>query len=194
MEPPSAAATRNRYFRHFDASNAQWMGSDPEATMRFEEELVELLPRLRRFARGLARDASDADDLCQAAIERALKSQEQWQQGTRLDSWMYRITRNLWIDDRRATGRRGVHTPIDEAATQVAGDGAAEVEAGALRGDVDGAMARLPGEQREVVMLVLVEGYAYREAAEILEVPIGTVTSRLARGRETLMHLLGEAA
>lgn len=162
--------------------------------MRFEEELVELLPRLRRFARGLARDASDADDLCQAAIERGLKSQEQWQQETRLDSWMYRITRNLWIDDRRAAGRRGIHTPIDDAATQVAGDGAAEVEAGALRGDVDGAMARLPDEQREVVMLVLVEGYAYREAAEILEVPIGTVTSRLARGRETLMHLLGEAA
>ena len=162
--------------------------------MRFEEELVELLPRLRRFARGLARSASDADDLCQAAIERALKSREQWQDGTRLDSWMYRITRNLWIDERRAAGRRGVHSPIDEAAIQVAGDGAAEVEAGALRGDVDGAMAKLPDEQREVVMLVLVEGYAYREAADILDVPIGTVTSRLARGRETLMHLLGEAA
>ena len=161
--------------------------------MRFEEELVELLPRLRRFARGLAQNASDADDLCQAAIERALKSCEQWQQGTRLDSWMYRITRNLWIDHRRVAGRRGVHTPID-AVTQIAGDGIAELEAGALRGDVDGAMARLPDEQREVVMLVLVEGYAYREAADILEVPIGTVTSRLARGRETLMHLLGEAA
>ncbi len=162
--------------------------------MRFEEELVELLPRLRRFARGLAQNASDADDLCQAAIERALKSCEQWQQGTRLDSWMYRITRNLWIDHRRVAGRRGVHTPIDDAVTQIAGDGIAEVEAGALRGDVDGAMARLPDEQREVVMLVLVEGYAYREAADILEGPIGTVTSRLARGRETLMHLLGEAA
>lgn len=107
---------------------------------------------------------------------------------------MYRITRNLWIDERRAAGRRGVHAPIDDAVIQVAGDGAAEVEAGALRGDVDGAMARLPGEQREVLMLVLVEGYAYREAAEILEVPIGTVTSRLARGRETLMHYLGETA
>jgi len=162
--------------------------------MRFEEELVELLPRLRRFARGLARNVGDADDLCQAAIERALKSRNQWQQGTRLDSWMYRITRNLWIDERRAAGRRGVHAPIDEAANQIAGDGAAEVEAGALRGDVDSAMARLPDEQREVVMLVLVEGYAYREAAEILEVPVGTVTSRLSRGRETLMHLLGEAA
>jgi len=162
--------------------------------MRFEEELVELLPRLRRFARGLARDTADADDLCQGAIERALKSRAQWQQGTRLDSWMYRITRNLWIDTRRAAGRRGADVPIDDSATQVAGDTAADVEAGTLRGDIDGAMARLPDEQREVVMLVLVEGYAYREAADILEVPIGTVTSRLARGRETLMHLLGEAA
>ncbi|MGH6651935.1 MAG: RNA polymerase sigma factor [Sphingopyxis sp.] len=162
--------------------------------MRFEEELIELLPRLRRFARGLTRGVNDADDLCQAAIERALKSRDQWQQGTRLDSWMYRITRNLWIDERRAAARRGVHAPIDEAAVQVEGDGAAEVEAGALRGDVDSAMMRLPDEQREAVMLVLVEGYAYREAAEILEIPIGTVTSRLARGRETLMHLLGEAA
>ncbi|WOF42232.1 RNA polymerase sigma factor [Sphingopyxis indica] len=162
--------------------------------MRFEEELVELLPRLRRFARGLARDAGSADDLCQAAVERALKSQGQWQRGTKLDSWMYRITRNLWIDERRAAGRRGAHVPIDDAVVQIAGDGAAEVEAGTMRGDVDSAMARLPDEQREVVMLVLVEGYAYREAAEILGVPIGTVTSRLARGRETLMHLLGEAA
>ena len=165
-----------------------------KANMRFEEELVELLPRLRRFARGLARHQSDADDLCQAVIERALKSRDQWQQGTRLDSWMYRITRNLWIDERRAAGRRGVHAPIDDAVTQVAGEGAAHVEAGALRGDVDGAMARLPDEQREVVMLILVEGYAYREAAELLEVPVGTVTSRLARGREALMFYLGEAA
>lgn len=162
--------------------------------MRFEDELVELLPRLRRFARGLTRDASAADDLCQGAIERALKSRDQWQAGTRLDSWMYRITRNLWIDERRAVSRRGIHSPIDDAAIQIEGDGAAEVEAGALRGDVDGAMARLPDEQREAVMLVLVEGYAYREAAEILEVPIGTVTSRLARGRESLMQMLGEAA
>jgi len=162
--------------------------------MPFEEELVELLPRLRRFARGLVKSASDADDLCQAAIERALKSRDQWQQGTRLDSWMYRITRNLWIDERRAAARHGHHAPIDDAVTRIAGDGAAQVEAGALRGDADGAMARLPDEQLEVVMLVLVEGYAYRETAEILEVPIGTVTSRLARGRDTLMHLLGEAA
>lgn len=161
--------------------------------MRFDDELVGLLPRLRRFARGLARNPSDADDLCQAAVERALKSQHLWQDGTRLDSWMYRITRNLWIDDRRAAARRGVPATIDDAAVQVAGAGAGDVEAGVLRGDVDGAMARLPDEQREVVLLVLVEGYGYREAAEILDVPIGTVTSRLARGREALMKMLGEA-
>src|SRR3546814_14325550 len=120
--------------------------------MRVEEELVELLLRLRRFARGWTLHQSDADDLWQAAIERGLKSRDQGQSGTRLDSWMYRITRNLWIDERRAAGRRGVHAPIDDAVTQVAGEGAAEVEAGALRGDVDGASARTPGEQRELVM------------------------------------------
>ncbi len=108
---------------------------------------------------------------------------------------MYRITRNLWIDERRAAGRRGVHAPIDEAVTQIAGDGAAEVEAGAMRGDVDGAMAHLPCEQREVVMLVLC-----RRLAPIAKPPrysrsrSAPITSRLARGRETLMHLLGEAA
>lgn len=162
--------------------------------MRFEQDLVELLPRLRRFARGLTRHASDADDLCQAAIERALNARHQWQDGTRLDSWMYRITRNIWIDNRRAAGRKRAHSSIDDAVVQVAGDGLAQIESAAGVRDVDDAMAQLPDEQREAVLLILVEGYAYREVADILEVPIGTVTSRLARGRETLMQLLGEAA
>src|SRR3546814_20918333 len=102
--------------------------------MRFEEELVELLPRLRRFARGLTRHQSDADDLCQAAIERALKSRDQWQSGTRLDSWMYSITRNPWIDETRAAGRRGVHAPFDDEVPQVAVEGAAHAAAGGLAG------------------------------------------------------------
>ncbi len=162
--------------------------------MQFEQKLVELLPRLRRFARGLTRDATQADDLCQGAIERALIARDQWQDGTRLDSWMYRIMRNLWIDDRRAAARRGPHAVIDDEIVQIAGDGQQEMESAVGLGDVDAAMANLPDEQREVVLLVLVEGYAYREVAEILEVPIGTVTSRLARGRESLMQMLGEAA
>ncbi|WP_411289971.1 RNA polymerase sigma factor [Sphingorhabdus sp.] len=162
--------------------------------MAFEQELLALLPRLRRFARGLTQHPADADDLCQAAIERALKSRDQWQAGTRLDSWMYRITRNIWIDNRRATARRGIHTDIDDGVMQIADNSHARMEASMELGDVDRAMARLPDEQREAVMLVLVEGYAYREAAEILEVPVGTLTSRLVRGREALVRELGEAA
>jgi RNA polymerase sigma factor (sigma-70 family) len=162
--------------------------------MAFEQELLALLPRLRRFARGLTRNAADADDLCQAAIERALKSRDQWQAGTRLDSWMHRITRNMWIDNRRASARRGVRADIDDGVMQIADDSHARMEASMELNDVGRAMEKLPDEQREAVMLVLVEGYAYREAAEILEVPVGTLTSRLVRGREALMRELGEAA
>lgn len=162
--------------------------------MAFEQELLAIVPRLRRFARGLTQHAADADDLCQAAIERALKSRDQWQAGTRLDSWMYKITRNIWIDNRRASARRGIHADIDDGVMQIADNNYARMEASMELGDVDRAMARLPEEQREAVMLVLVEGYAYREAAEILEVPVGTLTSRLVRGREALMRELGEAA
>lgn len=162
--------------------------------MAFEQELLALLPRLRRFARGLARDVADADDLCQASIERALKSRDQWQAGTRLDSWMYRIMRNIWIDNRRASARRGVHADIDDGVMQIADDSQARMEASMELNDVDRAMGKLPDEQREAVMLVLVEGYSYKEAAEILEVPAGTLTSRLVRGREALMRELGDAA
>lgn len=162
--------------------------------MAFEQELLALVPKLRRFARGLAQNAADADDLCQAALERALNSRAQWQVGTRLDSWMYRIMRNLWIDNRRAVQRRGTALDIDDAAMHIADDSHERMEAAMELGDVDRALARLPDEQREAVMLVLVEGYSYREAAELLDVPQGTLTSRLGRGREALMRELGEAA
>ena len=162
--------------------------------MAFEQELLALLPRLSRFARGLTHHPADADDLCQAAIERALKSRDQWQEGTRLDSWMYRITRNIWIDNRRASARRGVHSVIDDGALQIADNSHLRMEASLELNDVDKAMAQLPDEQREAVIMVLVEGYAYKEAAEILEIPIGTLTSRLVRGREALVRELGEAA
>jgi len=149
--------------------------------MAFEQELLALLPRLRRFARGLTQNVADADDLCQAAIERALKSREQWQPGTRLDNWMYKITRNIWIDNRRASARGGFHAEIDDGVMQIADDSHTRMEALMELTDVDRAMARLPDEQREAVMLVLVEGYAYKEAAEISGVPQGTLTSRLVR-------------
>jgi RNA polymerase sigma-70 factor (ECF subfamily) len=160
----------------------------------FERDLLDLLPRLRRFARSLARDAADADDLCQTALERALKAEGQWQPGTRLDSWMYRIMRNCWIDESRARKRRSETFVAEEAGATVGDDDARRIEARVDLGNVDKAMAALPDEQREVIALILVEGLAYKEAAEVLDLPMGTVTSRLARGRQALMTMLGEAA
>ncbi|WP_221227398.1 RNA polymerase sigma factor [Stakelama sediminis] len=156
--------------------------------------MLALLPRLRRFAHALARNAADADDLCQAAIERALKSRTQWQPGTRLDSWMYRIMRNLWIDTARARSRAAQTFVAEEAGASVGDRGDKAVEAAIELGNVGRAMNQLPDEQREAVALVLVEGFAYKEAAEILDIPMGTLTSRLVRGREALMTKLGEAA
>jgi RNA polymerase sigma-70 factor (ECF subfamily) len=158
----------------------------------FADAVTALLPRLRRFARGLARDVADADDLCQAAVERALISRGQWQAGTRLDSWMYRIMRNLWIDEARARTRRGQTFVDEEAGLSVGGDGGQEARV--ELSNIDRALATLPDEQREAVLLVMVEGYKYAEAAEIVGCPIGTLTSRLLRGRDALMAQLGEAA
>lgn len=160
----------------------------------FETDLLTLLPRLRRFALSLSRDAADADDLCQASLERALKARGQWQPGTRLDSWMYRIMRNIWIDEGRARTRRAKVMAPEEAGEQVGYPGDAAIEAQVAMGDVARAMAKLPDEQREAVALVLVEGLAYKEAAVVLDVPMGTLTSRLVRGRQALMRELGEAA
>jgi RNA polymerase sigma-70 factor (ECF subfamily) len=153
--------------------------------------VLALLPRLRRFAAGLARGSADGDDLCQATIERALLKRAQWQVGTRLDSLMYRMMRNIWIDEQRARKRRG-ETFVAEGAGLAVGGGGGQEEAAAL-GDVDRALRTLPDEQREAVLLVMVEGYSYKEAAGIVDCPVGTLNSRLVRGRDALLAKLGEA-
>jgi len=158
----------------------------------FEAELAGLLPRLRRFARVLARDGADADDLVQAALERALKARAQWAPGTRLDSWMMRIMRNCWIDEARSRTRRARTLAPEDDGLAVSDPSPNPEQAAAMR-DVDKAIAALPEQQREVIALVLVEGLAYREAADILDIPIGTLTSRLTRGRQALVQML-EAA
>jgi RNA polymerase sigma-70 factor (ECF subfamily) len=158
---------------------------------QFRAELVSLLPRLRRFGRAITRHREDADDLVQIAVERALLRREQWQPGTQMLSWMFKIMNNAWIDEVRSRTRRdkifapeeaGEHvgvTPIDD-----------HLDALAVRGAID----RLNDEQRIAVGLVLIEGLPYKEAAEVLGVPIGTVTSRLARAREQLEAMLSEPA
>jgi RNA polymerase sigma-70 factor (ECF subfamily) len=159
------------------------------------QRLCELLPRLRRFARGLTGDAHDADDVVQAALERALARSAQFREaqageGNGLEAWMFGIVRNAWLDELRARRRRGKVLAPEELGENV---GESPSEGRDTTMSVEAAMARLPEEQRAAVMLVLVEGLAYKEAAAALEVPIGTLTSRLARARTALQAMLGDA-
>lgn len=162
--------------------------ADPSTDVR--HQIAALLPRLRRFARVLARTREDADDLVQAAIEKALVRTDQWAPGTRLDSWMFRIMQNAWIDEVRSRQRRGeTFVPEEEGEHVGVSTTDAQIDAIAVRK----AVAQLGEDQRVVVGLVLVEGLSYDEAAQVLGIPVGTVTSRLARAREALQASLGDA-
>jgi RNA polymerase sigma-70 factor (ECF subfamily) len=134
----------------------------------------------------LSRNAADADDLVQTTIEKCLSKQDQWQDGTRLDSWMYRIMRNTWIDETRLRSRRRTTLGSEAEAETVADPLVAEPEVRLQALSVEAAVAELPAEQREVVALVLIDGLAYREASDVLGIPIGTLTSRLSRARAAL--------
>ena len=158
------------------------------ASQNIHGQIVELLPRLRRFARNLTRNNHDADDMVQIALERALARLDQWRRDARLDSWMFRIVRNAWIDEVRSRARRDRIFLPEESGNDVGVD-AMDEQVTLL--SVQAAMLRLPEEQRLAVSLVLIEGLPYKDAAEVLEIPIGTLTSRLARGREALQTLLG---
>jgi RNA polymerase sigma-70 factor (ECF subfamily) len=151
-----------------------------------QARILELLPKLRRFARSLTRNVHDADDLLQSALERALAHLDQWRADTRLDSWLYTIVKHAWIDELRSRGRR--ERTFDDAAQAEAVPDHRGDASGTLA--VDQAMARLPAEQRLAVALVLIEGLPYKEAAQIIGIPMGTLTSRLARGRQALQQLL----
>ncbi|HSY96600.1 MAG TPA: sigma-70 family RNA polymerase sigma factor [Steroidobacteraceae bacterium] len=159
----------------------------PGAPENVHEQIVALLPRLRRFARNLARNPHDADDVVQIALERALLKLDQWRRDARLDSWLFKIVRNAWIDELRSRGRRDRMFLAAEAGENV-GDATLDREADLM--SVQFAMAKLPEDQRTAVSLVLVEGLSYKEAADVLDIPIGTLTSRLARGREALQAML----
>jgi len=154
----------------------------------FESALATMLPRLRRFAHGLTRDTADADDLTQRTAERALRARDQWQPGTNFDAWAYRIMRNLWIDTVRSRQRRDkMIAPADDG-LEVGVEGEAETNAERLF--LMRALNRLPDDQREAVVLVMIEGLSYAEAADVLQIPAGTLTSRLVRGRQALARML----
>ena len=151
----------------------------------FRAQLVALLPRLRRFAHGLTKSADEGDDLVQAACERALERHEQWRPDTRLDSWLYRIIQTMWVDRLRSVqvrDRYAAGVPTEE----MVADGPRAMEASITLAAVRRRIEALPPEQRAVLLLVCVEGQSYREAADILGTPVGTVMSRLARARAAL--------
>lgn len=152
-------------------------------------DLIQLLPRLRNFARSLTGAADQADDLVQNGVEKALRNLDSFTPGTRLDAWMFRILRNAWIDTVRA--RRNT-TDIDArtAETLMGEDGRKTTEDRLHLSEVRRAMAGLPEDQRTVLMLVCVEGMRYREVAEALDIAEGTVMSRLSRARLALAETL----
>jgi RNA polymerase sigma-70 factor, ECF subfamily len=163
------------------------------------QTLPAVVPRLRRFARTLTHHVQDADDVVQIALERALLRAAQWrappgdasteQIEAAVRSWMFGIVKNAWIDSKRAQRReRAVVTVDDEAAAAVGDASHVAVQDGL---SITAALQRLPEEQQLAVSLVLVEGLSYQEAADVLEVPVGTLTSRLSRGREALAAMLG---
>lgn len=155
-------------------------------TNDIRERMIELLPRLRRFSYALTGNLDKADDLVQETCARALTSADQWQVGTRLDSWMYRIAQNVWFDRVRATKTRGEIVDVDAANNIVGVDGRDVTESLLTLQAVAGAIGELPADQQIVVLHVCIDGLSYKDTAEALGIPIGTVMSRLARARQAL--------
>ena len=147
-----------------------------------ESPLTQHIPRLRRYARALTGDRSAADDLVQDTLERALSRFHLWRRGSDLRAWLFTIMHNVYVNQVRARMRQQQEA-LDEAAAEAAQ--ASEPDWAEIRA-MDDALARLPEEQRAVVLLVGLEQFTYGEAARILSIPVGTVMSRLSRGRERL--------
>jgi RNA polymerase sigma-70 factor (ECF subfamily) len=147
------------------------------------------IPRLRRYARALVRSQETADDLVQDTLVRALSKLHLWQPGTDLRAWLFTLMHNQYVNFVRRAVREGTQTSIDNAVEL--GHQASQTTSLTLR-DLQGALDRLPEEQRTVVLLIGLEGMRYEEVAEILNVPVGTIRSRLSRAREALREMMDE--
>jgi RNA polymerase sigma-70 factor, ECF subfamily len=149
------------------------------------------IPRLRRYARALARgNMAWADDLVQTCLTRAIAKQHLWRVGSDLRAWLFTILHNQHVNDLRRSAREGVNIDVDEIAPVLSGPSNA-IASLELR-DLEIALGKLPGEQRQVILLVGLEGMSYEEIASILQIPVGTVRSRISRGRDQLRRLMGD--
>ncbi|KKJ04584.1 RNA polymerase sigma factor [Burkholderia gladioli] len=160
--------------------------------MTIRDELIDHVPRLRRYARALIHNRELADDLVQDTLERALRHTEQFQAGTDLRAWLFTIMHNVFANQARRPGARAEHVSMDD--DEALPEAALVVSSGATRSlevrDLDYALQRLPVDQRQVVLLVGLEELSYAEVALALGIPVGTVMSRLSRGRERLRALM----
>jgi len=157
--------------------------------MDFRSRLTAEIPYLRRFARGLAGDAALADDLVQDCLERALAKEHLYDPARELRAWLYAILRNIYISGLRRKGRAGVVKSVDDLAAEEEAVAGEQEDHVAIR-SISEALDRLPELHREVILLVALEDMSYREVAEIIGVPVGTVMSRLSRARSALRAML----
>jgi RNA polymerase sigma-70 factor, ECF subfamily len=147
------------------------------------------IPRLRRYARALTRSADRADDLVQETLLRAISKSHLWQPGTDIRAWLFTIMHNLYVNIVRRVMREEAAVDIDQISSSLVA--VTDPTSSSQLRDLERALGRLPDEQREVILLVGLEGMSYETAAEVLGVPVGTVRSRLSRGREALRRLMG---
>jgi len=186
-EPREANSRRNdaRQLRHYEAFR---VSEQPTESMILEvhHRMVKMLPRLRRFVYSLSGGVDASEDLIQETYVRALAHLYQWQPGTRLDSWMFRIAQNLWIDHMRTERVRGEAVEIDIIGHLLSCDGQIIAENRILLQELRKEIAQLSMDQRDVIRLVCGYGMSYKETGKILNLPPGTVMSRLARARDAL--------
>src|SRR5215469_649645 len=154
----------------------------------YHQLVEEQIPRLRRYARALTRNRDRADDLVQDTLSRALIKEQLWQPGTNLRAWLFTIMHHQSVNNLRRDIRESAMVDIERISTTLP----ATTDPAASRKlvELDRALAQLPLDQRQVILLVGLEGMSYQEAAGILRIPVGTVRSRLSRGRDALRELL----
>jgi RNA polymerase sigma-70 factor (ECF subfamily) len=157
----------------------------------FGEALIRLLPNLRCYAMSLARRADLAEDLVQTTVERAIRASASYDPAVRLEPWLFRITRNAFIDATRRQRTQGIEVDVFDIPEALPDDGDRAVEARLMLRATQDAMKTLPPEQAEILHLVCIEELTYAEAAAVLDIPKGTVMSRLSRARLALSERLG---
>jgi RNA polymerase sigma-70 factor, ECF subfamily len=158
--------------------------------VNFNSLLENEIPKLRRYALRLKRNRADADDLVQDCLLRAIRKSHLWERGTNLRAWLFTIMHNNHVNDVRRSLREGDKVEVEEVAPMLT---VAESQSASLQlRDIDRAIVRLPEGQRRALLLVGLEGRSYEEGAAILDVPVGTVRSRLSRAREAVRALIDE--